>query len=158
MIRDVLYVRQSLSRELASLQLQSPQPATRASRRSGGNRSARKECRRSGSNNNSRRTILKPRRMGRSIDGGGSRQDDSDTENIEENVSSGQQQQLVPAHKFAEVEKKCEDLTNKIKVGVIGVIFSRFYEVRYGFYDSNISLPPPHPCCGSEMFLGSGNW
>ncbi len=102
--------RQSLSRELASLQLESPSP-TRFSRRS--NAAARKgECRRS-SGGNSRRPILKPRRRGgRSVDGGGS---SSDTENMAEEDSNSRQQ-LVPAYKLAEVEKKCADLTNKLRV------------------------------------------
>ena len=96
---------------MASLQLETP-PPNRTSRRSECRRSA-KVSRRSGSN--SSRPILKPKRRGHSLGGGGGH-DESDTENIREDSTSSQQQQLVPAHKLAEVEKKCEDLTNKIKV------------------------------------------
>jgi len=134
--------RQSLSRELANLQLASPSTSSptvsRSSRRShlpeaaekSANHHKTNEYRRSvgGSSNNSSssRPILKPRRRGgRSIDGAGfgsRQQDDSDTENIrvEADASTSHQQQqhqqLVPAYKLAEVEKKCEDLTNKLKV------------------------------------------
>jgi hypothetical protein len=51
--------------------------------------------------------------MGSSSSG---RQDESDTENISDDVTGLPQQQLVPSHKLAAVEKKCEDLTNKMKV------------------------------------------
>lgn len=116
--------RQSLSRELASLQLQTPPPpAGRASRRSTANEpacrrsAAAKTCRRSGSNSSSSssRPVLKPKRRGHSLGGVAGRHDESDTENIRDEDEEEEGQQLVPSYKLAEVEKKCEDLTNKIK-------------------------------------------
>jgi len=80
--------RKSISRELANLALDSPAAAnTRPSRRSG-------------------RQLLKPKRRGRSVEGLG--RDDSDTENM---ADGG----MVPATKLAEVEKKCQDLTNQLR-------------------------------------------
>jgi hypothetical protein len=46
------------------------------------------------------------------VDGGGG---SSDTENMAEEDNNSRQQ-LVPAYKLAEVEKKCADLTNKLRV------------------------------------------
>ena len=81
--------RKSISRELANLALDSPAAAnTRPSRRSG-------------------RQLLKPKRRGRSVEGLG--RDDSDTANM---ADGG----MVPATKLAEVEKKCQDLTNQLRV------------------------------------------
>ena len=85
--------RKSISRELANLALDSPAAgSTRSSRRSvaGG------------------RQLLKPKRRGRSVDGLG--RDDSDTENMDDGGG------MVPATKLAEVEKKCQDLTNQLRV------------------------------------------
>jgi len=84
--------RKSISRELANLALDSPVANSSRSRRSSGPKSAG-------------RPTLKPKRRGRSIQGLG--RDDSDTENVEGG--------MVPAAKLAEVEKKCHDLTKQLK-------------------------------------------
>lgn len=89
--------RKSISRELENLALDSPV--------AGGNTRSRRSTGRLGEQG---RPVLKAKRRGRSIDGLG--RDDSDAENIAED--------MVPASKLAEVEKKCQDLTNQLKVGV----------------------------------------
>ncbi|XP_023336159.1 uncharacterized protein LOC111707307 [Eurytemora carolleeae] len=80
--------RKSISRELANLAINSPAANIRSKKRE-----------------SSGRPVLKPSRRKRSIEGLG--QDDSDMENISDN--------MVPAAKLAGVEKKCQDLTNKLK-------------------------------------------
>ena len=92
--------RKSISRELAALALDSPAADTvsRSRRPTGGGG----------------RATTKPRRRGRSIEGLGN--DDSDTEN---NGGSSDVNAMVPAAKLVEVEKKCEQLTNQLKVGLI---------------------------------------
>jgi len=87
--------RRSISRELSNLALDSPVGNTR-SRRSGVNR-----------DQVSTRPLVKPKRRGRST-AGLHGHDDSDAENVAE-------ENMVPASKLAEVEKKCQDLTNKLK-------------------------------------------
>jgi len=88
--------RKSISRELAALALDSPAADTvsRSRRPTGGGG----------------RATTKPRRRGRSIEGLGN--DDSDTEN---NGGSSDVNAMVPAAKLVEVEKKCEQLTNQLK-------------------------------------------
>ena len=95
--------RKSISRELANLAINSP-----AANISWGNLSGRQSH---------VRPVLKPKRRGRSIDGLG--RDDSDTENISDN--------MVSAAKLAEVEKKCQDLTNKLKVSIVSLIFDNLF-------------------------------
>lgn len=102
--------RKSLSRELANLNLQTPNPTTSAvatssrSRRStqGGVATPNAEAK------------LKEKRLRngrRSIEGLG-HENDSDAENEDATTSA---QDMVPASKLAEVEKKCEALTQKLK-------------------------------------------
>ena len=96
--------RKSLSRELASLALDSPaaalpasQPSKKASagRRSGG-------------------TVALPRRRGRSIDGlAVGEGNESDEENV---VAPERPPRLLPVGKLEAVEAKCDALNNKIKM------------------------------------------
>jgi len=88
--------RKSLSRELASLQLDSPAGATRGAK-----------PRRSETGRKSATGIPAVRRRGRSINPAAIGNDaGSDAEN---------QEQMVPASKLIEMEKKCAALNNKIK-------------------------------------------
>ena len=109
--------RKSISRELANLAINSPAANIRSKKRE-----------------SSGRPVLKPLRHKRSIEGLG--RDDSDTENISDN--------MVPAAKLAEVEKKCQDLTNKLKVSYLvffdNIIFSHALHLKYCFIFLDLSL------------------
>jgi hypothetical protein len=60
------------------------------------------------------------------VDGGGG--GSSDTENMAEEDNNSRQQ-LVPAYKLAEVEKKCADLTNKLRVRQFNITYQRYTEI-----------------------------
>jgi len=91
--------RKSLSRELASLALESPTPAL----------PARKSGRKPGPGP----APLAPRRRGRSIDSAAAgRENESD----EENAGGSRATNLVPASKLEQVEAKCEALNTKLKL------------------------------------------
>ena len=108
--------RKSISRELANLAINSPAANIRSKKRE-----------------SSGRPVLKPSRRKRSIEGLG--RDDSDTENISDN--------MVPAAKLAEVEKKCQDLTNKLKVRYLWycLIITSFFGVVLCFHVTFFSMP-----------------
>lgn len=103
--------RKSLSRELANLDLESPCESAAA-----GSRTSRR------SNQQASNATVKPdakmkeklqRKGRRSIEGLG--HEDSDTENEDRTSGTTKDLDMVPATKLAEVERKCEALTQKLK-------------------------------------------
>jgi len=108
--------RKSLSRELASLNLDSPCPTTAPATTSSRSRRSTQ----AGVATPSAEDKLKQKRLRngrRSIEGLG-HEDDSDAENNDcgvEKSGAGAGEDMVPASKLAEVEKKCEALTQKLK-------------------------------------------
>ncbi len=112
--------RKSLSRELANLNLESPLATTTTN-----SRQSRRSTTLAASTNVKIAEKEKLQRKGRrSIEGLG--HEDSDTENDDKigcdsgrHIATGSlDEKMVPASRLAEVEKKCEALTQKLKVRI----------------------------------------